>query len=138
MASGRPNVLRWLHYAYGGRLPPRYAQWVLHDLTARTWFVRLQLRGVVQCAPALLLLLFPASPGLLAMMLGIVVFGVLFYGMAFAWEIRNHRLYQHGFIPDLVLPRPGDEDLTGGKDAGDDTGKDDEDGDAGGDDPDRR
>jgi Family of unknown function (DUF5313) len=123
MASGRPNVLRWLYYAYGGRLPPRYAQWVLHDLTARTWFVRLLARALVECAPALLLLFFPASPGLLAMMVGIVVFGVLFYSMAFAWEIRNHRLYQHGFIPDLVLRRPGDDDDLGGTGDGPDEDK---------------
>jgi uncharacterized protein DUF5313 len=67
------------------------------------------LRGLTQCAPALLLLLFPASASILAMMVGIVVFGALFYAMAFAWEIRDRRLYQHGYVPELVLRRD-DED----------------------------
>jgi Family of unknown function (DUF5313) len=110
MAGSRPWVVRWLLYAYGKRLPPRYAQWVLHDLTCRTWFVRLLARGLAQCLPALALLAFPASASILAMMVGIVVFGVLFYSMAFAWEIRDRRLYQHGFVPELVLPKKPEED----------------------------
>lgn len=109
MAGGRPGVGRWLLYAFGRRLPPRYAQWVLHDLTTRTWFVRHMLRSLTQCVPALVLLVLPASVSLMVMMLGIVVFGALFYAMAFAWESRDHRLYQHGFVPELVLPRDGDD-----------------------------
>lgn len=109
MAGDRPGVLRWVGYAYGRRLPTRYAQWVLRDLTGRWWFLRHTLRALVQCAPALLLLLFPASPSILAMMVGIVVFGALFYGMTFAHEIRDHRLYQHGYVPELVLRRDEDE-----------------------------
>ena len=103
-------MVRWLLYAYGKRLPPRYAQWVLHDLTTRTWFVRVLARGVAQSLPALVLLVLPAPPAILAMMLGIVVFGMVFYSMAFAWEIRDRRLYQHGFVPELVLPRDDEDD----------------------------
>jgi len=110
MAGDRPGMGRWLAYAYGRRLPPRHAQWVLHDLTCRTWFVRHMLRGLVQCAPALLLLLFPAPAAILAMMVGIVVFGAEFYAMAFAWEIRDRRLYQHGFVPELVVRSDDDND----------------------------
>jgi Family of unknown function (DUF5313) len=109
MAGRRPGVARWVGYAYGRRLPLRYAQWVLADLTGRWWFVRHLARSLAQCAPALLLLLFPAPPAILAMMIGIVVFGALFYGMAFAWEIRDRRLYQHGYVPELVLRREDDE-----------------------------
>jgi hypothetical protein len=110
MAASRPGVGWWLLYAYGKRLPPRYAQWVLRDLTCRTWFVRHLARALAQCLPALGLLAFPAAASILAMMLGIVVFGALFYAMAFAWEIRDRRLYQHGFVPDLVLPHDDDND----------------------------
>ena len=110
MAGSRPGVVRWLLYAYGKRLPQRYAQWVLRDLTCRTWFVRLLSRGLAQCLPALALLALPAPAAVLAMMQGIVVFGMLFYSMAFAWEIRDRRLYQHGFVPELVLPKPKEED----------------------------
>lgn len=99
----------WLLYAFGRRLPSRYAQWVLHDLTCRTWFLRHLSRALVLCVPALALLAFPASVAIHVMMVGIVVFGMLFYAMAFAWETRDRRLYQHGFVPELVLPRE-DED----------------------------
>jgi hypothetical protein len=30
--------------------------------------------------------------------------------MAFAWEIRDRRLYQHGFVPELVLARDDEDD----------------------------
>ncbi|HEX4702522.1 MAG TPA: DUF5313 family protein [Pseudonocardiaceae bacterium] len=110
MAGDRPGVGRWLGYAYGRRLPAPHSQWVLHDLTCSTWFLRHMLRGLVQCAPALLLLLLPAAPSIMAMMLGIVVFGALFYSMAFAWEIRDRRLYQHGFVPELVHRRDDDDE----------------------------
>lgn len=110
MAGSRPGVGRWLLYAYGRRLPPRYSQWVLHDLTCRTWFVRHMLRSLVLCLPALALLAFPASIAIHAMMIGIVVFGMEFYGMAFAWETRDRRLYQHGFVPELVLRRDDEKD----------------------------
>lgn len=121
MAGSRPGVVRWLAYAYGKRLPPRYAQWVLHDLTCRTWFVRVLARGAAQSLPGLVLLVLPASPAVVAMMLAIVVFGMVFYSMAFAWEIRDRRLYQHGFVPELVLPKDKDDDDR--KDEGPDDGE---------------
>jgi hypothetical protein len=108
--SSRPGPVRWLLYAYGRRLPGRYAQWVLHDLTCRTWFVRHLARSAAQALPAVALLAFPTSLAVHLMMIGIVVFGMLFYGMAFAWEIRDRRLYQHGFVPELVLPRDNEPD----------------------------
>ncbi len=114
MVGSRPGPVRWLLYAYGRRLPPRYAQWVLHDLTCRTWFVRHLARGLAECLPALALLAFPASVSIHVMMVGIVVFGMSFYCMAFAWETRDRRLYQHGFVPELVLPREDDDEDDGG------------------------
>ena len=41
----RPGPLLWLRYAYGGALPERYREWVLHDVTAPSWVVRHVLRG---------------------------------------------------------------------------------------------
>src|ERR1700736_2419153 len=35
-----PGPIRWLWYAFGGALGPRYRKWVLHDLTSRTRWVR--------------------------------------------------------------------------------------------------
>ena len=63
VSAKRPGVLRWLAYAFGARLPVTYGDWVLHDLTARTWFLRQLARTAVQCLPAALLALLPGRPG---------------------------------------------------------------------------
>ncbi|OLT11873.1 hypothetical protein BJF78_25870 [Pseudonocardia sp. CNS-139] len=47
----RPGPLRWWWYAMGGALPPRFREWVLHDLTVRTWRVPAVVRSLVQMAP---------------------------------------------------------------------------------------
>ena len=36
----RPGIGLWLRYAFGGRLPERYDEWVLHDLTGPDWRLR--------------------------------------------------------------------------------------------------
>jgi hypothetical protein len=105
MRADNPGVLRWLYYAYGGGLPPRYAQWVLHDLTCRTWLLRHLSRALAQCAPSLLLLLLPGPLSLRLYMLALVFLGGIFISLSFAWEARNQRLYRHGFMPEMVLPR---------------------------------
>ena len=62
---GRPDPLRWIWYALGGALGPRYRQWVLHDLTCRTRWERQIVRAVVQVVPlALVLLLVLGLAGL--------------------------------------------------------------------------
>ncbi len=110
MAGDRPGVLRWLYYAFGGGLPPRYSQWVLHDLTARTWLLRHLTRTLVQWLPTGLLALLP-GPVLLRVLLPMFVLcGALLVSVFFAWETRNHRLYKHGFVPEIVLPPPPDQD----------------------------
>ena len=47
-ALRRPDPVRWLWYALGGRLPRRYSPWVLHDTTTRTWVLRHMARAFVQ------------------------------------------------------------------------------------------
>lgn len=51
--SKRPNPALWVYYQYGGRLPQKYRDWVLHDATCRSWLLRVVLRGLVQAAPFL-------------------------------------------------------------------------------------
>ena len=103
MVGSRPWALRWLLYAYGKRLPPRYSQWVLHDLTARTWFLRQLGRTAVQCVPAALLALLPGPAWLRVALPCFVLFSALFMSAIFSPMIREKRLYQHGFLPELVL-----------------------------------
>jgi hypothetical protein len=47
----------WTWYAFGGKLPDRYREWVMHDVTCRTWALRHVARSLVQVAPVALLLL---------------------------------------------------------------------------------
>ena len=56
----RPNTLLWIWYTLGGRLGSPYREWVLHDTTCRTRWLRQVVRAVVQIAlPATVV----AAPG---------------------------------------------------------------------------
>lgn len=99
----RPGPLRWLGYAVGARLPTEYGPWVLHDLTGRTWFLRHLARTLVQCVPVALFALLPGPGWLKALIPLFVVFSALFMAAIFSPMIREKRLYQHGFLPEIVL-----------------------------------
>lgn len=99
----RPGPARWVAYAYGARLPVRFSAWVLHDLTARTWLLRQLARTAVQCVPVALLALLP-GPGWLKLALPLfVLVSSLFMALLFSPMIREKRLYQHGYLPEIVL-----------------------------------
>jgi hypothetical protein len=95
----RPGPLRWIRYAYGGRLPPRYRTWVLHDVTAPTWVLRHVARGVVQFLPfaIVLLLVIPVDKGILGLGLGMgAVIGLLF-STAFVDNVAESRAIKAGY-----------------------------------------
>jgi hypothetical protein len=52
---------RWWCYARGGPLPAAHREWVLHDMTCRSWWLRHLGRSLVQLVPvvAVLMLLIP-------------------------------------------------------------------------------
>jgi hypothetical protein len=99
VAVRRPGPLRWLAYAYGAGLPPEYREWVLHDVTTRTWQLRHLLRAVVQLAP-LLLVIYLLLPGPVwvrgCAVLGGALIG-LFYSMAYLHESTEHRTLKAGY-----------------------------------------
>ena len=76
MAGNRPGPVLWLFYCYGGRLPHRYAQWVLHDQTSRHWVLRLVMRTVAETLPAWLFLLLPGPLSLTILLPVFVLLGV--------------------------------------------------------------
>ncbi|HWE88539.1 MAG TPA: DUF5313 family protein [Pseudonocardiaceae bacterium] len=102
MAAKRPNPALWLYYQYGGRLPEKHRDWVLHDGTCRTWLVRVFARGLVVVAPIaavlfMILLLLGHSWPLAA---GSVVLGLLVnirYTLSYSVESVDGRLARHGF-----------------------------------------
>lgn len=96
----RPGPLRWLWYALGGGLPARYREWVLHDVTVRTWWVRQIARALlVQALPVGVVvgLLIPGSAGIrvLAVVGGILV--AMIYVVAFLEEAVEHRAMKAGY-----------------------------------------
>ncbi len=96
----RPDPLRWLWYAMGGRLPLRYSQWVLRDVTARWWRLRALFRSLVQILPvAVLILVFlPTEPWVRAMAcLGGVMVGMI-YALAYLDESTESRALKAGFL----------------------------------------
>jgi hypothetical protein len=95
----RPGPLRWLWYALGGGLPPRYRDWVLHDVTARTWWLRQIARALMQALPVGIVvgLLIPGS--LVIRVLAVLggVFVAMIYVLAFIDEAVEHRAVKAGF-----------------------------------------
>src|SRR3954449_12127280 len=77
----RPTPLRWIVYAYGAGLPPRYHTRVLHDVTTRTWVLRHITRSLVQFVPfaIVLFLVIPLDRVILGVGHGMgALIGVLF------------------------------------------------------------
>jgi hypothetical protein len=76
---------------------------VLHDLTCRTWFLRHLGRSAVQATPAALLALLPGPAWLRVALPLFVLFSTLFMAALFSPMVREKRLYQHGYLPEVVL-----------------------------------
>jgi RsiW-degrading membrane proteinase PrsW (M82 family) len=106
----RPNPARWLWYAYGGRLPDRYHDWVRRDTTSSTWMVRHLIRTVVEALPILVLafvLLDLFTPVPAWAIVGVLLIGmlvVLFFTIGTARDLVLVRLARHGFPSDVVPP----------------------------------
>jgi len=96
----RPPLPSWLRYAFGGRLPPRYDEWVLRDLTGPDWRLReagrIMLFAVV---PITVLLLLPGPLEIRIYAALFVLIGPLFVGLAYGDELRDRRLRQHDLLP---------------------------------------
>jgi hypothetical protein len=99
MAVRRPDPFHWVLYAFGAKLPARNREWVLHDVTTRTWQLRHIARATVQLAPvAIVLYLFiPGEPWVRVMA---VVGGALigyFYSVTYMYESTEHRAMKAGY-----------------------------------------
>lgn len=95
----RPGPVRWVLYALGFGLPPEYREWVLRDVTARTWVLRHLVRTAVQLLPfAVLLYLFvPGSPGIRAAAVGGGLALGFFYSLAYMYETTENRVLKAGY-----------------------------------------
>ena len=94
----RPDPLRWIWYAFGGTLGPRYRQWVLRDLTGRTRWERQIARAVVQVAPLVVVLLLALGFGWIVWVgVGCGLVLALIYSTAYFDPSVDHRLAKHGY-----------------------------------------
>jgi uncharacterized protein DUF5313 len=99
----RPNPAQWLWYAWGGKLPQRYREWVLHDVTTRTWLLRHMIRAIVLTltvvavvfVPLLLVVHVVFWLAIAAVVLGVLV--SVYYSMSYAWESGDVRLTKYGY-----------------------------------------
>ncbi len=111
----RPGPLRWLAYSYGAALPPEYREWVLRDITTRTWQLRHFVRAVVQLLP-LLLVIYLLLPGPMwvrgSAVLGGALIG-LFYSAAYMYESAEHRAMKAGYPRGAAAERRGAGDAVG-------------------------
>ncbi|SOD72050.1 hypothetical protein SAMN05892883_1491 [Jatrophihabitans sp. GAS493] len=95
----RPNAVEWLRYAWGGGLPPSLRDWVLKDLTGRTWLLRQSARSIVLLAPfaAAILIFVPGA----FWIRGVAVIGGTFMGLLFGFayvvETSETRLLRAGY-----------------------------------------
>jgi len=95
----RPGPARWLLYAFGRGLPPEYREWVLHDVTTRTWVLRHLVRTTVQLLPVAVLLyaLIPGPAWIRALaVLGGLLLG-FFYSVAYMYETTENRVMKAGY-----------------------------------------
>ena len=100
-AGRRPNPVQWVWYAFGGGLPRSLSDWVLDDVTRRTWVHRHLARALVQLAPVIVLcLVLPPVPfGFrLAAAFGGLIIGLLF-SVAYMTETTEHRAVKAGWPP---------------------------------------
>lgn len=80
---------------------PDHREWVRHDLTDAGWRIRVVRRVLWQALPiAVALALLPGPLGLRLSLPLILLLPSGFTAAAYAEQLRNHRLGQHG------LPRP--------------------------------
>jgi hypothetical protein len=97
-ASGRPGPVRWLWYAFGGGLGPRYREWVVRDVTSRTRWVRQVALVLVRVATVWALVILILGFGWVT---GVSLIGglllVLIYCGTFFDAFAEHRLFQHGY-----------------------------------------
>ena len=94
----RPTVLRWIWYAFGGRLPADLSQWVLRDTTTRTWALRHLARAVVQVLPLIVGCLFvPVDWGYRVSAAAGGLLLALMFSFAYMTETTEHRVAKAGY-----------------------------------------
>jgi uncharacterized protein DUF5313 len=103
MSVKRPNAMLWLWYAFGGKLPDRYREWVLHDATVPTWLVRHVIRRLMFMLPILVLLfvffvvIFDYDTTIVLLALALGIYAGVYYSLIFSTHSVDSRVTRHGY-----------------------------------------
>ncbi|RAV07198.1 hypothetical protein DQP55_22360 [Mycolicibacterium sp. GF69] len=103
MAADRPNIVQYITYSYGRRLPDSMRQWVARDLAGpgalRRHMIRMAIPPLFILAPFWLL---PASLYVHLEMTAPIYIWAILMALALNKIWRRHRLAQHGLDQNLV------------------------------------
>src|ERR1700738_1384929 len=100
----RPNPLRWIWCTLGGRLGPAYREWVLHDTTCHTRWLRQIVRVVIQVVlPAAVVLAVLGVTWIVWAAVGLGLLLALWYSLAYINSTAERRLVKHGYEPGTFM-----------------------------------
>ncbi len=103
MAAARPNIIQYIAYSYGRRLPDSMREWVARDLAGpgalRRHMIRMAIPPLLILAPFWLL---PASLYVHLEMTAPIYIWAILMALALNKIWRRHRLTQHGLDQNLV------------------------------------
>ncbi|OBK79912.1 DUF5313 domain-containing protein [Mycobacterium sp. 1164985.4] len=103
MAAARPNIIQYIAYSYGRRLPDSMREWVARDLAGpgalRRHMIRMAIPPFLVLAPFWLL---PASFYVHLEMTAPIYIWAILMALALNKIWRRHRLAQHGLDQNLV------------------------------------
>nr|WP_090279957.1 DUF5313 domain-containing protein [Mycolicibacterium komanii]CRL76031.1 hypothetical protein CPGR_04311 [Mycolicibacterium komanii] len=103
MAAARPNIIQYIAYSYGRRLPDSMREWVARDLAGpgalRRHMIRMAIPPFLILAPFWLL---PASFYVHLEMTAPIYIWAILMALALNKIWRRHRLAQHGLDQNLV------------------------------------
>jgi hypothetical protein len=103
----RPGPLWWLWYAFGGGLPARYREWVLHDASCDSWRLRHFVRAFVQLIVVVVpVLVFVPGPLWIRLAAVLLVWGVgAQYALYFLDGSVERRVQRAGYPPGAAQAR---------------------------------
>ncbi|SEH62571.1 hypothetical protein SAMN04489835_2176 [Mycolicibacterium rutilum] len=103
MADARPNLIQYIGYSYGRRLPDSMRDWVARDLAGpgavRRHMIRMAIPPLLILAPFWLL---PASFYVHLEMTAPIYIWAILMALALNKVWRRHRLAQHGLDQNMV------------------------------------
>ena len=98
MTMKRPNPAQWFWYAFGGTLPAHHRDWVLHDLTGRTRWLRQIARTTATMIPLAILGALTMGTTWITWTALLGGLGIaLIYALSYVDQSAEHRLTKHGF-----------------------------------------